>query len=213
MDQKKNPAKQDNKMRNIKVDKLILNLCTGESGDKLTKAAKVLEDLSDQKPVESKAKYSIRSFGIKRNEKIAVHVTVRGEKAEELIKRGLKVKEYELRKKNFSNNGRSTSTFLEKLRFAVAFDTLFLISPGNFIYLLYSAGNFGFGIDEHIDLGIKYDTSTGIFGMDFTICLKRPGDRVSKRKSRTNKIGKFQRVTQDDAKLWFIENLGGTILN
>ena len=54
MDQQKNPAKQDNKMRNIKVDKLILNLCTGESGDKLTKAAKVLEDLSDQKPVESK---------------------------------------------------------------------------------------------------------------------------------------------------------------
>ena len=102
MDQKKNPAKQDNKMRNIQVDKLILNLCTGESGDKLTKAAKVLEDLSDQKPVESKAKYSIRSFGIKRNEKIACHVTVRGEKAEELIKRGLKVKEYELRKRNFS---------------------------------------------------------------------------------------------------------------
>ena len=94
-------------MRNIKVDKLILQLCTGESGDKLTKAMKVLEDLSDQKPVESKAKYSIRSFGIKRNEKIAVHVTVRGDKADELLKRGLKVKEYELRKKNFSQEGKS----------------------------------------------------------------------------------------------------------
>merc|ERR1711908_22496 len=51
---------------------------TGESGDKLTKAAKVLEDLTDQKPVESKARYTVRTFGIKRNEKIAVHVTVRG---------------------------------------------------------------------------------------------------------------------------------------
>merc|ERR1712190_413057 len=153
----KKKEKFDNKMRTIRVEKLILNLCTGESGDKLTKAAKVLEDLSDQKPVESKAKYSIRSFGIKRNEKIAVHVTVRGDKAEELIKRGLKVKEYELRKRNFSENG-----------------------------------NFGFGIDEHIDLGIKYDTSTGIFGMDFTICLKRPGDRVSKRKGRRARVGKFQ---------------------
>lgn len=25
-------------------------------------------------------------------------------------------------------------------------------------------GNFGFGITEHIDLGIKYDPSTGIYG-------------------------------------------------
>ena len=106
MDQKKDPKKQDNKMRQIFVDKLVLNLCTGESGDKLTKASKVLEDLTGQKPVESKAKYSIRTFGIKRNEKIAVHVSVRGDKAEELLKRGLKVKEYELRKRNFSQNGK-----------------------------------------------------------------------------------------------------------
>ncbi len=67
----------------------------------------MLEDLTDQKPVESKAKYTIRSFGIKRNEKIAVSVTVRGEKADELLKRGLKVKEFELRKKNFSDQGKN----------------------------------------------------------------------------------------------------------
>jgi len=93
-------------MREVQIEKLILNLCTGESGDKLTKAAKVLEDLTDQKPVESKARFTVRTFSIKRNEKIAVHVTVRGEKAEELIKRGLKVKEYELRKCNFSDSGK-----------------------------------------------------------------------------------------------------------
>lgn len=49
--------------------------------------------------------------------------------------------------------------------------------------------------------------------MDFTIVLKRPGNRVSQRRAKSNRVGKFQRVTRDDAKLWFIENLGGTILN
>ena len=32
-------------------------------------------------------------------------------------------------------------------------------------------GNFGFGINEHIDLGIKYDPSTGIYGKS---CLGTP---------------------------------------
>jgi large subunit ribosomal protein L11e len=104
----KKKEKYDNKMREIKIEKLILNLCTGESGDKLTKAAKVLQDLTGQVPVESKARYTIRSFSIKRNEKIAVHVTVRGDQAEDLLVKALKVKEHELKKENFSDDGKSS---------------------------------------------------------------------------------------------------------
>ena len=107
----KKKEKFDNKMREIRIEKLILNLCTGEGGDKLTKAAKVLEDLTNQKPVESKARYTIRSFSIKRNEKIAVHVTVRGDRAEKLLHNALKVKEHELRKENFSDEGKSSHLF------------------------------------------------------------------------------------------------------
>jgi len=33
------------------------------------------------------------------------HVTVRGDKAEEILEKGLKVKEFELRKRNFADSG------------------------------------------------------------------------------------------------------------
>ena len=49
--------------------------------------------------------------------------------------------------------------------------------------------------------------------MDFYVVLCRSGKRVAKRRGRKNRFGKFQRVAKDDAKLWFIEKLGGSILN
>jgi large subunit ribosomal protein L11e len=53
--EKKEPKdKSKNSMRALRIRKLCVNICVGESGDRLTRAAKVLEQLTGQTPVFSK---------------------------------------------------------------------------------------------------------------------------------------------------------------
>ena len=170
-------SKEENVMRNIQIDKLVINCCVGEPGDKLTKATKVLKDLSGQEPVLNQAKITIRSFSIRRGDKIAAHVSIRGDKAKDILERGLKVKDFQLKKDSFSNNG-----------------------------------TFGFGIQEHIDLGLRYDPYTGIFGMDFFVVLKRPGARVARRKHGKGKVGNNQTISKEEAQEWFKRTYDGTLI-
>lgn len=82
----------------------------------------------------------------------------------QLLESGLKVKEYELLRRNFGETG-----------------------------------CFGFGIQEHIDLGIKYDPSTGIYGMNFYVVLERPGYCVGRRCRCKSRVGIQHKVILNKA--------------
>ncbi|HDJ95043.1 MAG TPA: 50S ribosomal protein L5, partial [Acidilobales archaeon] len=74
-----------NPMLKPRIAKVTVNIGVGGSGDRLQKAAKVLEMLTGQKPVPRKARRTIKEFGIHRGENIAVMVTLRGKRAIEFL--------------------------------------------------------------------------------------------------------------------------------
>ena len=61
-------------------------------------------------------------------------------------------------------------------------------------------GNFSFGVEEHTEFpGQEYDPNVGIYGLDVTANLVRPGYRVSKREKVTRSIPSRHRLTVEDA--------------
>ena len=61
-------------------------------------------------------------------------------------------------------------------------------------------GNFSFGIEEHTEFpGQEYDPNVGIYGLDVTVNLVRPGYRVAKRDKVSRSIPSGHRLDADDA--------------
>lgn len=60
----------------------------------------------------------------------------------------------------------------------------------------------GFGIQEHIDLGIRYDPSIGTYGLDFYVVLDRPGFGSIDKKHRTGCTKAKHRISKEEATCW-----------
>jgi len=88
-----------------RLSKVVLNICVGKSGDPLERAKKVLEQLTGQKPSIRVAKKTIKGFGIRKGEPIACCVTVRGQRAEELLKRLFQAVENKIKASSFDERG------------------------------------------------------------------------------------------------------------
>ncbi len=157
-----------------RIEKVTVNISVGKSGEPLEKAARVLEELTGQRPCKRRAKQTIRDFGIRKGESIACLVTLREEKADSFLKRALQAIDNQLSRGCFD-----------------------------------SYGNFSFGIGEHIGIpGTKYVPELGIYGMDISVTLGRPGYRVKRRHHAKSKIGPSHLLTAKEAIIFIKDEFG-----
>lgn len=96
---------EENPMLKPRIGKVTVNICVGASGERLEKAAKVLEMLTGQKPVPRRAKKTIKEFGIHRGENIAVIVTLRGNRAIEFLKKAFEAVGNRIKASSFDEYG------------------------------------------------------------------------------------------------------------
>jgi large subunit ribosomal protein L5 len=96
---------EEHPMLKPRIEKVVVNICVGKSGEPLEKAAKVLNELTGQSPSKRKAKNTIRDFGIRKGEPMACITTLRKQAAVEFLKKALPVVDNKISRTSFDKNG------------------------------------------------------------------------------------------------------------
>jgi len=94
-----------NSMRQPRIEKVVVNICTGQAGEPLEKARTVLESITGHKACQRKAKRTVRDWGIRKGEPIAVTVTLRRGDAHSFLKRAFDAIGNRLKKSSFDARG------------------------------------------------------------------------------------------------------------
>ena len=94
-----------NEMRTIRLEKVVLNMGVGKSGDAIEIAKRALDQISGKKSCARDAKGTQRDWGVRKGEPIGVAVTIRDEDARVLLKRLLEAVGNRLKGRSFDNFG------------------------------------------------------------------------------------------------------------
>ena len=94
-----------NKMQEVLIDKLTLNIGVGQGGEKLQNAKTLLERITGKTAVITKAKVRNPTFKIKPGDNIGVKITLRKKEADEILKKSLEVVDNKLKEKSFDKFG------------------------------------------------------------------------------------------------------------
>ncbi len=94
-----------NPLRQVRIEKLTLNIATGKSGEPLEKAKKVLNQLTGRTPATKRAKRTIKDFGVRQGEPISAIVTLRRDDATTFLVRALDAIGNKVRESSFDDYG------------------------------------------------------------------------------------------------------------
>ncbi|MFC1690962.1 50S ribosomal protein L5 [Nanoarchaeota archaeon] len=98
-------AKNNNRMREIRIEKLTLNIGAGKDQGKLEKGIKLIKNITGLDPVKTVTVKRIPTWGLRPGLPVGCKLTLRGEKALLLIPRLLDAKVFTLADSNFSTAG------------------------------------------------------------------------------------------------------------
>ncbi len=90
------PASNENPLRKLKIIKVVVNAGVGESGEARTKAERVLEMVTHQKPVATRAHSTNRDFGIRQGQEIGAKTTLRGPEAVAFLEQAFEARDRQL---------------------------------------------------------------------------------------------------------------------
>ncbi|MBT7903550.1 50S ribosomal protein L5 [Candidatus Woesearchaeota archaeon] len=97
--------KTQNPMREIRIEKVTLNIGAGKDQNKLSKGIKLLTSLTNKQPIKTKTSKRIPGWGLRPGLPIGCKVTVRNEDAQILLKRLLTAVDLLLKESQFDENG------------------------------------------------------------------------------------------------------------
>ena len=104
-----------NIMKKIKLDKVVLNMGVGKSGDAIEMAKKALDQISNKKSCNRSAKKAHRDWGVRKGEPIGAAVTVRGNDAKSLLKKLFEAKGNNVKSRSIDNMGNISFGILEHI--------------------------------------------------------------------------------------------------
>ena len=98
---------EDNVMRGIFIDKVVLNIGIGANEEMFNNAKALLEKLTNRQPIKTVSKRRVPELKLRKGQVIGAMVTLRNSEAQEILKRAIEANDGLLKSSSIANNSLS----------------------------------------------------------------------------------------------------------